>query len=64
MPKCEVCQKGLDEGALHRVNDTGVTGIWRHKNCLTHDQRAAIDPVVEDIGRIIEEDNKRRSAER
>lgn len=60
--KCEICGKGppQDDVALHRVNELGVTGIWRCHEHLTPEQRATIDPVVADIVNIIQDDNERK----
>lgn len=56
---CEVCNKTVagDGVTLHRVNELGVKGIWRCKDCMTPEQVAAIDPVVADITKAIEEHN-------
>lgn len=57
---CEICNKGpLGEVAttVYRVNPKGIKGIWRCAEHLTPKQRAAIDPEVQDIVNIIEEDN-------
>lgn len=58
--ECEICKRNpIDDGVvLHRVNEKGVNGIWRCDTCLTPEQRASRDPVVDDIVKIIEQDNR------
>jgi hypothetical protein len=60
--RCEICQRNVpDDGVtLHRVNEKGVKGIWRCADHLTPDQRAAIDPEVSEIVKIIADDNRGR----
>lgn len=49
--KCEICGKGMEQGVtLFRVNELGVTGVWR---CREHMEKQP-DPIVEDIVNIIE----------
>ena len=57
--QCEVCHKNIhDDGIqLHRVNETGVEGIWRCQYHITDEQRKSIDPFVAEICRVIEQDN-------
>jgi hypothetical protein len=59
--ECEICKRTVtqDSVTLHRINEKGVKGIWR---CETHLPPGFVfDPVVQDIGRIIEEDNRRKA---
>lgn len=59
--KCEICNRGMESGVtLHRVNEKGVTGIWRCPMCLTHEQEANLDPDVRKIVGIIEESNRQQ----
>ncbi len=62
--KCELCGRDApnDGVNLHRVNPKGVKGVWRCWDHLTPQQRAGIDPVVADIIRIIDEDNRKEPA--
>ncbi len=53
--KCEICNKTpIKDGIhLHRVNETGIIGVWRCSNCMTKEQKKEIDPIVQDIINII-----------
>jgi hypothetical protein len=54
MERCEICKRSVWETCLFRANPKGVVpAIWR---CREH-TTTEIDPVVEDITRIIEESN-------
>lgn len=57
MFECEVCQKHpiRDSIATFRVNEYGIPGIFR---CREH-LETPIDSDVDEIVRIIEEDNER-----
>lgn len=60
--ECEICKRNVpkDGVTLHRVNPTGVKGIWRCTEHLTAEQRQNIDPEVVNIVRIVEEDNRQK----
>lgn len=52
---CEICKRGIADGiALFRQNPKGEKGIWR---CREHNQ-AAIDPEVNDIVTVVEDNNR------
>jgi hypothetical protein len=43
---------------MYRTNPLGEAGIWA---CAQHRGMTPVDPIVQDIVAIIEEDNARRS---
>jgi hypothetical protein len=51
MAKCQICGKTPLETALYRVNETGVTGIFRCRNHLPQGQK--IDPEIKKIVTVI-----------
>lgn len=60
--ECEICGcRAPEDGAtLFRVNSSGVPGLWRCREHLTDEQRAAIAPEVKEITDIIEMDNRQK----
>jgi len=59
MKGCEICGRKppQDNVALFRVNEKGVEGIWR---CREHLGNVKVDSEVNDIVKIIEEDNQKK----
>lgn len=56
--KCEICNQGPPHGpTIHRVNKVGeMPSRWRCDKHLNDEQKAAIDPVVQDIVNILGND--------
>ena len=53
--KCQVCKKGAwgPGVVLHRMNETGVKGIWRCEDCMTRGEKMSVPEEVKDITDII-----------
>lgn len=52
MAKCEVCKCDHNKSPLFRINELGVTGIFRCRECLSTSTQ--VDETVKDIVNILQ----------
>ena len=59
MTRCDKCNIHVEDRPLYRINQTGITGIFRCMPCIEQDQqlagkvKKAMSPVETDLSEIL-----------